>query len=147
MKIGPWLGLKPLRAFVPGLSLLPHLSVSLPRDSICHHSESLVVIKCIVLVYLVFNICLATLEKISNWELFNISNCKHVLTWCSLSTDTHNTATELLPRRTPSFLLQQIRRARFLTQKSQLKYNLSYYFYLKIHFKQAKQISYGLLVA
>lgn len=68
--------------------------------------------------YLVFNICLATLEKISNWELFNISNCKHVLTWCSLSTDAHNTSTELLPRRTPSFLLQQIRRARFLTQKS-----------------------------
>lgn len=146
MKIGPWLGVKPLRAFVPGLSLLPHLSVSFPRDPIGHHSESLVVIKCIVLVYLFLNICLPILEKISNRELFNISDYKHVLPWCSLCTDTRNTPAELFPRHTPLFLLQQIRRARFLIQKSQLKYNLSYYFYLKIHFKQAKQISCGLSV-
>lgn len=146
MKIGPWLGVKPLRAFVPGLSLLPHLSVSFPRDPIGHHSESLVVIKCIVLGYLFCNICLPILEKISNWELFNISDYKHVLTWCFLCTNTHNTPAELFPRQTSLFLLQWIRRAGFLIQQSQLKYNLSYCFHLKIHFKQAKQISYGLSV-
>ena len=90
----------------------------IPQDPIGHHSESLVVIKCIVLGYLFCNICLPILEKISNWELFNISDYKHVLTWCFLCTNTHNTPAELFPRQTSLFLLQWIRRAGFLIQQS-----------------------------
>lgn len=154
MKIGPWLGIKPLRAFAPGLPLLPHLSVSFPREWIQEQDPQgsywpPLRISCSYKMHcacLFFNIYLPILEKISNWELFNISDYKYVLTWCSLCTDKHNTSTELSPRQTPLFLLRQIRRARFLIQKSQLECNLSYYFYLKIHFKQAKQMSYGLLV-
>lgn len=100
-----------------------------------------------MLVYLVFNICLATLEKISNWELFNISDYKHVLTWCLLCTDTHNTSTELLLRRTP-FCSFYNRLEGPDSSPRRVSWNtICRTFYLKIHFKQAKiDIIYGLSV-